>query len=78
MFKCVYKADMTEQQITMQNKARPGGYPVDRYTYRQRQQRHIYIHIIGKFTCKYCEAQKPQTYTSNNTISFNNPILDPE
>ena len=25
MFKCVYKADMTEQQINMQKKARPGG-----------------------------------------------------
>ena len=28
MFKCVYKAGMTEQQINMQDKARPGGYPV--------------------------------------------------
>ena len=26
MFKCVYKADMTEQQINLQKKARPGGY----------------------------------------------------
>ena len=25
MFKYVYKADMTEQQINMQKKARPGG-----------------------------------------------------
>ena len=28
MFKCGYKADMTEQQINMQKKAWPGGYPV--------------------------------------------------
>ena len=38
MFKCVNKADMTEQQITMKKKARPGRYPrqIDRYTDREK------------------------------------------
>ena len=33
MFKCVYKADMTEQQINIQKKARLDGLILDEYIY---------------------------------------------
>ena len=36
------------------------------------------MYSMGQFTCKYCGAPPPLMHTSNNTISFKKPILDPK
>ena len=38
----------------------------------------IYVYSMGQDSSLINTWSPPQTYTSNDTISFNKPILDPE